>query len=277
MLAVGGVDFNAPLEAEDSPVKGRDPLQPLPGSQIEVEKISQLHQRVFQQSCELLMQKQAHESRIKKELRNNYRYLHFATHGISGTPPENVLQMRQALAQGRPLPEAEVKQLHRRENRSVISLHRMGLALAGANRAPIQQSNGSVTEDSVLTAAEIQVMELRKTELAVLSADEGAELRRVFHRAGVKAVIASLWKGDDAATSVLMEAFYKNWWERKLTKLEALRQAQLLVLKNPKLVEQRRQEIEKRSPGVQSQEPRQPVKTSPPTHWAAFVFSGDWR
>jgi CHAT domain-containing protein len=107
--------------------------------------------------------------------------------------------------------------------------------------------------------------------------------------------VASLWSVNDAATSVLMEEFYANLWHKKLPKLEALRQAQLSVLRHPERVEQRarelRQELAKRGvpeaewgergpakEAVTRPEPRaapgQP-RRSPPRLWAAFVLSGD--
>jgi CHAT domain-containing protein len=50
-------------------------------------------------------------------------------------------------------------------------------------------------------------------------------------RQGAKAVVATLWPVADRSTSLLMQSFYQNWQsEPGITKLEALRQAQLEIL-----------------------------------------------
>jgi CHAT domain-containing protein len=146
-------------------------------------------------------------------------------------------------------------------------------------------------------AEQVQSLDLRVTELVVLSACEtglGAleygqgvlGLQRAFQSAGARAVLASLWKVDDAATSVLMEQFYTNLWVKKMPKLEALRQAQITVLKNPGLVRARQAELAKRGIGEKAEKlpqggrvaaPGADGPRSDPSLWAAFVMSGDWR
>jgi CHAT domain-containing protein len=175
--------------------------------------------------------------------------------------------------------------------------------LAGGGRAPDPArsdplSNLPWAEDGILTAEEVQSLDLRGTDLVVLSAcDTGLGhgrygqgvlgLQRAFHAAGARAVVASLWKVDDAATSVLMELFYTNLWVKKLPKLEALRQAQLDVLNNPGLVTKRRAELAKERGigesavklpgGGQAAAPNSRDARSDPSFWAAFVLSGDGR
>ncbi|WP_332957692.1 CHAT domain-containing protein [Microcoleus sp. AR_TQ3_B6] len=79
-------------------------------------------------------------------------------------------------------------------------------------------------------------------ELLVLSAcqtvagDNRATLglAGVAVRAGARSTLASLWNIPDDSTSVLMKQFYQELLTNKQTKAEALRQAQLFLLKNPK-------------------------------------------
>jgi CHAT domain-containing protein len=148
-----------------------------------------------------------------------------------------------------------------------------GLVLAGANRP-------DEDDDGILTAEEVTAMNLSDVELVVLSACEtglgqsaGGEgllgLQRAFQVAGAKTVIASLWKVDDVATRDLMERFYDNLWNKNMGKLEALREAQIWMLK------------ERGPRGLKEFEGDRGQATEnrrlPPYFWAAFVLSGDWR
>src|SRR5262249_58879796 len=65
-------------------------------------------------------------------------------------------------------------------------------------------------------------------------------LQRALHAAGVRTTVTSLWSVQDAATAELMEEFYKRLWgKEKVSRLEALRQAQIAILRDPERVRKR--------------------------------------
>jgi CHAT domain-containing protein len=223
------------------------------------------------------------------------RYVHLATHGffadekfrsMFGHDPAG----EQLFGSGMELVSARRAGVTVR-NPLILS----GVVLAGANLPPKTDEYGLPTgDDGILTAEEVVNMDLRNTELVVLSACEtglgkvaGGEgvlgLQRAFGLAGVRTTVASLWKVNDEATQSLMVEFYRNLWEKKLGKLEALRQAQMTMLRRYDPEAKRL-----RGPGPvrpiasdnleatkeQNGKPREPL---PPFYWAGFVLSGDWR
>jgi CHAT domain-containing protein len=286
LLAVGGLAYGdsaaAPTQA-DLPAYMRKPVwSELPGSRLEVERVIRRYPQALarERAARLLTGDEADAPHLKRLLtpdtgQPRWRYLHLATHGFFEPPPPappgrpaglsfGFSDTRQALTYGR--------------NPLLLS----GLVLSGANRSP---------EQGIITAEEVADLDLRGTELAVLSACEtglgkvaGGEgvlgLQRAFQAAGARSLAVSLWSVNDAATSVLMEEFYANLWQKHLPKLEALRRAQLTVLREPERVEKRdalaARGIGKRAlplpPGGGVSSAR---RRSPPAWWAAFVLSGD--
>jgi len=219
-----------------------------------------------------LRRQKATEEQFRREA-PGHRFLHLATHGFFAPPAlESVLVPDAQSGLGRLAQGPD-----RRPGRKLALFHPgllSGLALAGANRQP-----QAGEDDGILTAAEVAAMNLHGVELAVLSACEtglgevaGGEgvlgLQRAFQVSGTRTVVASLWKVPDSATRDLMERFYENLWDRKMDKLEALRQAQLYVLRGGH--EKGLVVIE------EGEEPDRPSRL-PPYYWAAFVLSGDWR
>jgi CHAT domain-containing protein len=285
LLTVGGLAYGQPPLQPSLPKRLR--YRNLPGTRIEVEQAEQAFRRAFPGDPRptLLAGKSGTNARLKEELtpaaqRTCWRYLHLATHGFFQPP-------RPGPALPPPNPDllafGAARDLRLFGRNPLLS---SGLVLAGANRAPDQ---------GVLTAEEVAGLDLRGLDLAVLSAcDTGLGkvaagegvlgLQRAFQAAGARTLMASLWKVDDAATSLLMKQFYHHLWQEKLSKLEALRRAQLYVLRHPDQVQQRRRELA--AQGVRAPEAEaNPLPgggqmapgRSHPALWAAFVLSGDPR
>jgi CHAT domain-containing protein len=132
---------------------------------------------------------------------------------------------------------------------------RVGIALADAN-----QWARTVGEDGILTAKELNTVDLNGTQIAVLSACDtgvgdvdGAEglisLRSALEIAGSQTQVISLFSVNDPATSRLMTKFYTKLLDGAGT-AEALRRAQLELLTD----------------GVHTN----------PYFWAAFSHWGSW-
>lgn len=291
LLLVGGIDYDAvagvPLVA-DAPKKqfGRRPtrgadwkgFEPLAGTVGEIAVIEKTYREFFGNSGVATLEKaEAVEERFTAEA-PNYLYLHVATHGFFAPP-----SLRTAISAAPSTVPADAS-FDPGDSRSLaapqplVGLHPgllSGLALAGANRPPAGDR-----ADGILTAEEVQTLDLRRVELATLSACEtglgevaGGEgllgLQRSFQVAGVRTTVSSLWKVDDVQTRALMERFYRNLWEKDMTKLEALREAQLWMLR-----EGPRRDVRIRPTDAKTENE---LKKSPPFYWAAFLLSGDWR
>jgi CHAT domain-containing protein len=195
------------------------------------------------------------------------RYLHLATHGYFA-PKElrSALEPRdQKVQAARPgsdaLGGAGVAGYHP----GLLS----GIALAGANRHPTPLGQ----DDGILTALEVAELDLSSVDLAVLSACEtglgevaGGEgllgLQRAFQVAGARSVLASLWTVDDEATRALMARFYENLWRHGQPPGQALREAQLAMLRGSLW----RGGLKREAAGPKPDR-------LPPLYWAAFVLS----
>lgn len=136
-------------------------------------------------------------------------------------------------------------------------LLRSGIALAGFNN---RNQVPATSNDGVFTALEFAGLNLRGTQLVVLSACETGlgdvkvgeglyGLRRALVIAGSQSQVLSLWKVSDEGTKNLMVKYYQNLKAGK-GRHQALREVQLEFLKNPKYQH--------------------------PYYWAAFVPSGNW-
>lgn len=134
--------------------------------------------------------------------------IHIATHGfflpIEESRKNQFMQMRMG-------DQSEI-------GGGVDPMLRSGLMLSGGNLAWQGEKIPDNIEDGVLTAREISRMDLRGTDLVVLSAcetglgevsSEGVfGLQRSFKQAGVHSLLMSLWEVSDEATRFMMTEFY---------------------------------------------------------------------
>ncbi|MBD3409057.1 MAG: CHAT domain-containing protein, partial [Ignavibacteriales bacterium] len=195
-------------------------LSDLPGTKAEVELIeSALESAGWDVSANL--GDAAIEEAVKAV--ESPKILHLATHGY-------FLRDRELGADGALVGGFETARAT--EN----PLLRSGLYLAGAKNTLVGDRPAPGVDDGILTAYEAQHLNLRGTELVVLSACETGlgevrngegvyGLRRAFQFAGAEAVLMSLWKVSDDATQKLMTYFFDNWLGG-MGKREAFRTAQ---------------------------------------------------
>ena len=73
----------------------------------------------------------------------------------------------------------------------------------------------------------------------------------IAQQQGAKAVLATLWPVADQSTAVLMADMYRRRQTQNLTKIEALRQAQIALQSQPKYAH--------------------------PYYWAPFILMGNWK
>jgi len=99
--------------------------------------------------------------------------------------------------------------------------------------------------------------------------EEVEGLGALVQKQGAKGVIATLWPVADESTGLFMQYFYRLREEKKLTKADALRQAQLMLIKGqPPGAE-----------GVQGGDAAAAKPASPYAHpyfWAPFILMGNW-
>jgi CHAT domain-containing protein len=137
---------------------------------------------------------------------------------------------------------------------------RVWLALAGANRALEHHQDEN---EGLLTAEEVVTLDLQDAEWVVLSAchsglaerwsREGAVgMRRAFHMAGARTVIAGQWSLDDQAAREWMEGLYA-------ARMDGASAAAAITSANRRILTER----------------RKAGRTTHPFYWASIVPSGD--
>ena len=243
----GGVYYN--------PDNARGAIQYLPGTLSEVQAIAA---QIGAKNMFTAMD--ASEEKFKSMTGHAPELMHIATHGfcLSDVTEANAMQ-------------------------------RTGMLLANSENAWKGEDVEPSREDGILTAQEIAGLNLSGNQLTVLSACETAlgaitsdgvmGLQRGFKKAGVHALIMSLWPVNDEATEKMMKAFYQHLNEG-MTPREALRSAQydLRGFKPEPIEEEDTEETQARKLNFlrQSQvKAANKAKKYPfahPRFWAAFIL-----
>ncbi len=183
----------------------------------------------------------ATKSELLKSNLGNYRFIHFATHGILSGDIPYILEPALVLTQP-------------------------------GNRNP---------EDGFLKMSEILELKLNadavvlsacKTALGKEIAGEGVVgLSRAFMLAGSKSVIVSLWSVESNSTAVLMKSFYSHLMKHGRSKEEALRLAKQ-ELKNQSLIS----DDLSRGVKIVGRDKKTQTSTAHPFFWAPFILIGEW-
>lgn len=208
-------------------------IKELPGTLEEARSITELMEEAGM-SVTPMIGNDGTEAAFKAKSGTEQNILHIGTHGFYWTETEadkvgKFLNRHELISEDTGNRRTEDK-----------ALSRSGLLFSGAKNAfkkGYQAKPG--VEDGILTAREISMLNLDGTDLVTLSAcqtglgeisGEGVfGLQRGFKKAGVNAILMSLWKVDDEATSMLMREFYRNYLIRKMTLRQSLNEAQKAV------------------------------------------------
>ncbi|MBE9010532.1 CHAT domain-containing protein [Pseudanabaenaceae cyanobacterium LEGE 13415] len=141
----------------------------------------------------------------------------------------------------------------------IVHLATHGQFSSSSEETFIQTWNGRLSiEDLRSLLTQRDVSDSTPIELLVLSACQTAEgddraalgIAGVAIRSGARSTLASLWMVNDRSTASFVTQFYQGLIRKQLPRAEAVRQAQLALLKTPEF--------------------------SHPYYWAAFTLIGNW-
>lgn len=200
-------------------------LQPLPFSGEEVRRIAEVW-GALPESDHVYLRAKASAKRIQELDLSRYRILHFATHAILPGEIQGATEPALVLS-----PDTQNGQQSMLKFSDILNLK---------------------------LNAELVVLSACNTRLGRFRLAEGIiAMTRAFLYAGADAVVVSLWKVADQATSVFMQRFHQGLKAGK-AKVEALRQAKRDLLKEKLLL---------RATGIS-----EPLAS--PFYWAPFVLIG---
>lgn len=239
-IALAAADKTPGLNLRSAVIRSGFSLPRLPETRDEVLRIGELFgYKTNDPNIKLDMD--ATKSELLKSNLGNYRFIHFATHGILSGDIPYILEPAIVLTQP-------------------------------GNRNP---------EDGFLKMSEILELKLNadtvvlsacKTALGKEIAGEGVVgLSRAFMLAGSKSVIVSLWSVESNSTAVLMKSFYSHLMKPGRSKEEALRLAKQ-ELKNQSLIS----DDLSRGVKITRLDKKTQTSTAHPFFWAPFILIGEW-
>ncbi len=175
-----------------------------------------------------------------RENLDQFRVLHIATHGSFN--PKSITASFLLLGDGNRLPITDIASLTNLNNTHLVVLSACETGLSG-------------------------------------SASDGTEISGIsgyFLRRGAKSVLASLWSVNDASTALLMQQFYQNLSQNKLTKAEALQKVQQAFIAG-KLTAKEANALDRATliPKVVPPGSVAPTNFSHPFYWAPFILIGN--
>ncbi len=165
-----------------------------------------------------------------------YRVLHIATHGSFN--PKSITASFLLLGNGDRLPITSIASLKNLTNTHLVVLSACETGLSGAGQ-------------------------------------DGTEISGIggyFLRRGAKSVLASLWSVNDASTALLMQQFYQNLSQSKLTKAQSLQKVQQDFISG-KFTAKEATTIRAVRPYIEGQAP--PDSFVHPYFWAPFTLTGN--
>ncbi len=118
------------------------------------------------------------------------------------------------------------------------------------NRINVKDLDRLLQERDFAEDTPIELLILSACQTAVGDKRATLGLAGVAVRSGARSTLATLWSVQDDSTALLMTEFYQALKTPKISKVEALRQAQLSLLQSPQYQH--------------------------PYYWSAFILVGNW-
>jgi hypothetical protein len=245
----------------------REAFTPLPRTRTEVQAIA----RAFPKA-DLLLGSQASEQSLDQLAKSGrlreFRFLHFATHGV--LDHQSAMHSALILSQDQ-LPDP------------------LEQVLAGK-----QAYDGRLTAEEMLRSwqldADLVTLSACQTALGKYSGGEGyLGFSQALFLAGARSLVLSLWRVDDTATALLMTRFYENLLSARAGLTAPLPKAQALAEAKSWLRGLHAEEAQRLAAGlpdeargsVRTRKPSQtPTPTKPfahPYYWSGFILIGDPR